>query len=73
MKKIELENFSLKGILNVILMKEDNHFKIKIFNKRVHHGYVGLFFLVDGLAMSIPYLNLLGISLLVHDIFCHLF
>lgn len=72
MKKFDLQNFSLKGILNVILMKKETRIKLQIFNKTVHHGYVGLFFLADGITFNIPYLNLVGISLLVHDIFAHI-
>jgi len=71
MKIIELENFSWKGFLDAILMKE-NHLHLKLFNKTIHHGYVGSIFFVQSLALHIPFLNILGFSLLIHDIFFHL-
>jgi hypothetical protein len=72
MKIVELENFSWKGFLDAILMKE-NHLHLKVFKKTIHHAYIGLIFFAQSLALHIPFLNILGFSLLIHDIFFHIF
>lgn len=76
MNKIELQNFSLHGIWNAILMREEDALKLKIFNKRLHHAYIGLFFLLGSFTMSMSYLNWAeigtGISFIVHDIVAEL-
>jgi hypothetical protein len=72
MKIVELENFSWKGFLNAVLMKKDC-MHLRLFNKKIHHGYVGSIFFAQSLALHVPFLNILGFSLLVHDIFFHAF
>jgi hypothetical protein len=72
MKKVELQNFSLRGIWNAMLMRKEDNLKLKIFNKRLHHGYIGLLVLLGSFTTPILYLSWLGlgtgISFIVHDI-----
>lgn len=72
MKKIDLENFSLRGIWNAMLMRDEDALKLKIFNKRLHHAYIGLLVLLGSFPLSVTYLWWAGIgtgiSFIVHDI-----
>lgn len=72
MKKIEIQNFSFKGILNSILMKTEKYFKVRIYGKIFHHAYIGLSFLIGGIIFNIFYLNFIGTLLIVHDVFSHI-
>ncbi len=73
MKKVNLQNFNLSGIWNVILMrKEEDKIRLEIFGKRLHHAYIGLVVLLGSFTFTIPLLTWAifgtGLSFIVHDL-----
>lgn len=75
MRKFELQNFNLHGIWNALLMRDENALRLNIFEKRLHHAYIGFIFLLGTFAITIPAIPYwywaeigTGLSFIVHDV-----